>query len=145
MLDISVTQETIVALERQIATMRGTVEALMGREKALMSSIKDLKEREFLAQVECKAKIEAAKDAYLLEKEQLEKAIAPLRGLKQEVEITKAQLMKLAQDKLDAVSEVKSAKGGAIKEANDELAKQSVRLSKIDMAIQKCKEAVASL
>jgi hypothetical protein len=114
----------VKAQQLLLAQLQKQADRLTAEIKAKESGLKDLKETAKLVEAETRAKIQAAKDEYLKEKAALDVAIAPLRGLKQEVEITRAQLVKLAQDKLD---------------------KQSGRLSKIETAIQKCKEAVASL
>jgi hypothetical protein len=142
---MAVNEAIIRAQEILLAQLQKQSDKLTAEIKSKESGLKDIKEVARITEMDCNARIQAAKDAYEVEKAALQMAIAPLVGLKQEVEIAKAQLGKLAQDKLDAVSAVNAAKGGAIKEADEQLAKQAARLQKIDLAIQKCKEAVASL
>jgi chromosome segregation ATPase len=142
---MAVDETMIKAQEILLAQLQKQSDKLTAEIKSKESGLKDLRETVRLTESDCKAKIQAAKDNYFIEKSALEAAIAPLKGLKQECEAKRAELVALSQDKLNAISEVKAAKSTEIREADAVLAKKAAKLSAIETAIQVCKEKVASL
>jgi hypothetical protein len=125
--------------------LRKAAQEINDQIKAKEAIIKNLTDEAKLAEEDSKKRIQAAKEAHEKEKAELVLAIAPLKDLKQDCEAVKRQLVKLSQDKLDAIAEVEAGKSVAVKKVNDVLREKQQQLAKIEMAIQKCKEAVASL
>jgi hypothetical protein len=128
----------LIQLQQQCDKLRAEV-------KSKESTLKDLNETARLIEIDCKLKIQAAKEAYEKEKAELEFAISPLRELKQQCELVKAQLVKLSQDKLDAIANVNTGKNEALREAKVEIDARRSVLAKIETAIATCKANVASL
>jgi hypothetical protein len=128
----------LIQLQQQCDKLRAEV-------KSKESTLKDLNETARLIEIDCKLKIQAAKEAYEKEKAGLEFAISPLRELKQQCELVKAQLVKLSQDKLDAIANVNTGKNEALREAKVEIDARRSVLAKIETAIATCKANVASL
>ena len=118
---------------------------LAGEQKAKESAIKDLNDRMKIADIELKEKLRDTEARYELRRKELETFIEPLEALKQQVPRLQAEIAQLKQQKIDAVSEVRAAKGGAIKEFEARVEKSSARLAKIESAMQLCKEKVAGL
>jgi hypothetical protein len=125
--------------------LRKAAQEINDQIKAKEAIIKNLTDEAKLAEEDSKKRIQAAKEAHEKEKAALLLDIAPLKDLKQDCEAVKRQLVKLSQDKLDAIAEVEAGKSVAVKKVNDVLREKQQQLAKIEMAIQKCKEAVASL
>lgn len=121
------------------------VAALSSEQKAKEAIIKELNEQIKIAERESASKIQMAKADAEKQVEALRKDIAPLQELKVSCEKLRNEVERLKQEKLDAVSEVKSAKNMAIKEADAVLAKSAAQLAKIEHAINECKARVASL
>lgn len=121
------------------------VGALAAEQKAKESAIKELNTQIKLAEADSALKIQAAQDAYQAKQLELEAAIAPFLELRHTCEQLKGEIAQLKQAKLDATAEIKAARGGAIKEANDALALANARLAALQTAIGACKETVASL
>jgi hypothetical protein len=125
--------------------LRKAAQEINDQIKAKEAIIKNLTDEAKLAEEDSRKRIQSAKEAYEKEKAELALDIAPLKDLKQDCEAVKRQLVKLSQDKLDAIAEVEAAKSIAVKKANDVLREKQQQLAKIETAIAKCKETVASL
>jgi hypothetical protein len=125
--------------------MSKTVERLRSEQKAKESAIKELNEQLVLVEMGCREKIALARKACDEELAQLEKAVQPLRELKQECEKVRGELVAISRDKLNAIAELAAAKNSAIREADEELKKRASKLAGIESAIAACKAKVASL
>lgn len=121
------------------------VGALASEQKAKESAIKELNTQVKMAEAESVLKIREAHEAYQATKLELDAAIAPLVGLRQTCEILRADIAQLKQAKLDAASDVKAARSGEIKNANESVLAANTRLAVIETAIHRLKASVAGL
>lgn len=121
------------------------VGALSAEQKAKEAAIKELDTQIKLAEAESGMKIRAAQDAYERKKAELAVAIAPLQSLRDEIPRLHGEIAKLKQAKLDATAEIKAAKGVALHDANALVSAATMRLAKIEVAIQHCKAQVETL
>jgi chromosome segregation ATPase len=128
-----------------VEQMSKTIERLRSEQKAKESAIKELNEQLVLVEMDCKEKMTLAKKACDEELARLEKAVQPLRELKQECDKVRGELVAMSQDKLNAIAELAAAKNSAIREADEELKKRASKLAGIESAISTCKAKVASL
>jgi len=121
------------------------VGALASEQKAKESAIKELNTQIKLAEADATMKIAAATESVRAERVILEASIAPLKDQQRICEQLRNEIAVLKQSKQDAVSEIRLARSGEIKTANEAVASAIAKLAKIELAIQQCKEKVAGL
>ena len=121
------------------------VGALASEQKAKESSIKELNTQIKLAEADAMMKIASAKESVALETAQLTASLEPLKERQRVCEQLRNEIAVLKQSKQDAVSEIRLARSGEIKAANEAVASAIAKLAKIELAIQQCKEKVAGL
>lgn len=133
------------AQEIQVEQLTGFVAKLTAEQKAKESAIKELNSQLALIEAEVIVKTAQAKAEYEQDCARLQAALAPLKDQLETARSLTQEIAKLRQDKLDATAEIKAAKGGAIKEINDQVASATLRLAAVEMAISTCKAKVATL
>jgi chromosome segregation ATPase len=121
------------------------VASLSSEQKAKEAIIKELNEQIKIAERESAEQIKKAKAEAERQISELQASIVPLKELQATCESLRQDIAVLKHEKIDAVTDIKTAKGEAIKEADSLLAKSAARLSKIELTISECKAKVASL
>lgn len=121
------------------------VTQLTHEQKAKEAIVKELNQQIIIAERESESRIEKAKIQADIEVSLLQKAVAPLKDLQATCDRLRKDIETLKQDKLIAVTEIKEAKSGAIKEADAVLVKSTGKLAKIEASIEECKKKVAGL
>jgi chromosome segregation ATPase len=121
------------------------VASLSSEQKAKEAIVKELNGRIKIAERESAEQIKKYRADAEREIGELKASIVPLKELQATCEGLRQDIAVLKQEKIDAVTDIKTAKGVAIKEAEAILSKSAARLSNIELAISTCKAMVASL
>lgn len=121
------------------------VSQLASEQKAKEAIVKELNEQIKIAERETAARVAKARDEAEREIAALTVAVAPLKELLATCDRLRKDIEQLKRDKVEAVTYIKEAKSGAIKEAEAVLTKSAAKLSKIETAIDECKARVAGL
>lgn len=133
------------AQEIQAEQLTQLVTKLAAEVKAKESAIKDLDTQMAMAEASLVLTLKNAEVVHDAKKRELEAIIAPLHDLASQVQGLKADIARLAQQKLDAAAEVKLARSGEIKSANERVSAAQAKLAALELAIDACKSKVASL
>jgi uncharacterized protein YdaT len=118
---------------------------LASEQKAKEALIKELNEQIKIAEREMVARVALARDEADREIATLRVEVAPLKTLLSTCERLRQEIEQLKKEKNTAVTDIKTAKSGAIQEANSILAASAAKLGKIEHAIDECKRKVAGL
>ena len=121
------------------------VSKLSAEQKAKEIAIKELNATLAATEIEVAKKTAAMRDECAAHCAALQLTIAPYESLRQTCESLKQDIAKLRQEKLDAIAEIRHARGGAIKAAEELVSKAMARLQQVEMAIDACKTKVAGI
>jgi chromosome segregation ATPase len=121
------------------------VAQLTNEQKAKEAVVKELNGQIQIAERETATRVAAARNEADREIAALRVAVAPLKELVSTCERLRQDIEQLKKDKIIAVTEVKEAASGEIKIAEARVAAAVLRLNAHEIAIQRCKESVASL
>jgi chromosome segregation ATPase len=121
------------------------VASLSSEQKAKEAIVKELNEQIKIAERESAEQIKKAKAEAESQISELHASIVPLKELQVACESLRNDIAVLKQEKINAVTDIKTAKNTAIKEADAILSKSASRLANIELAISTCKKMVASL
>ena len=121
------------------------VAALAAEQKAKESAIKELNTQIKLAEAEATVKIQDARASVEAECAALALRVAPLKDQLHTCEQLRGEIAVLQRQKAEAVTAVKTARAGEIKDANEAVAAAARRLDQIHQSIDHCKSSVATV